>query len=86
MRILYGSGFGEADRAASRGIIHGNIVTSVQVLIDQAGNLGHEIEATEAAERAKGFDPERELDEEDGAAVKALWEDPGIQATFEKRA
>lgn len=75
---LPAQGFKDADRAASRGIIHGNIVTSVQVLLEQASNLGHEVEATDAAERAKGFDPERELDEEDGAAVKALWEDAGI--------
>jgi hypothetical protein len=68
-------------------IIHSNIVSTMQTIIAEATNLGlrGRILDVEALTNFAAFLDEVELLPVHGAVIKALWEDPGIQATWDRR-
>jgi len=85
---IYGKGFPESERKTFAPIIFNNIITSMKTLVQQSdayGQVSSEIDAYKRRvdEELKG---DEEIDEELGTALKALWEDPGIQQTYEQRA
>lgn len=85
MITIYGKGFGELDRKNYIPIIYNNIVVSMKILCDQSEHFG-EVQATEAKNTLKATPDEAPVNETLGALMKTLWADPGIQATFDKRA
>jgi len=85
---IYGKGFPESERKTFAPIIFNNIITSMKTLVQQSeayGQVSSDIDGYKRRvdEELKG---DEEIDEELGTALKALWEDPGIQQTYEQRA
>lgn len=88
MRFLYGvDHFSEAKKKEYGPIIANNVVLSAQNLIDACKNHT-ELQTEEAkagAELIYELDENTDINEERLEALKALWADPGLQATFECR-
>jgi len=88
MKVIYGDQYTDAERKQHLPTIYSNVLQAIKVLCEQAAvfNLVSQIRAKEA------FDMVRSLDENDsinvaiGDAIKALWNDPGIQAVWDRRA
>jgi len=88
MITIYGKGFPESERKTFTSIIYNNIITSAKTLVQQsetygavsADNAGHK---KLVDEELKG---DEDIDEKLGAALKSLWQDAGIQATYDQRA
>jgi len=84
---LPGKGYPEHERKNFIPIIYNNIITSMKVLVQQcdsfapvnAENEGHK----KLIEDLKG---DEEIDDAIGQALQALWQDPGIQVTYDNRA
>jgi GTPase SAR1 family protein len=87
MKVIYGEQYTEAERKQHLPTVYSNIIQAIKVLCEQAVvfNLVGQIRAKEQ------FDLVRSLDENDsinvtiGDAIKQLWNDPGIQAVWERR-
>lgn len=87
MKVIYGEQYTEAERKQHIPTIFSNVIQAIKVLCEQAivFNLVSQIAAKEQ------FDMIRTLDENDsinvtiGDAIKAVWNDPGIQAVWERR-
>lgn len=88
MITLYGKGFPESERKNYTTIIYNNILVAMRVLCEQSDKYGKVSKANEALKRAMLEDVKEddEINEEIGQMIKSLWADPGIQATYEKRA
>jgi len=84
---IYGKGFPESERKGFTSIIYNNIITSMKTLVqqsDQFGPVGSKLEAhKQLIDELKG---DEEIDEKLGETLRELWEDEGIQQTFEQRA
>lgn len=87
MITIYGKGYKESERKTFAPIIYNNIITAMKTLCHQCDvaeftclerDLMDKLE-----EELKG---DEEIDEVIGKAIKKLWEDPGIQATYDMRA
>jgi hypothetical protein len=84
---IYGKGYPEQERKNFIPIIYNNIITSMKVLVQQCDsfapvneeNLGHK----KLIEELKG---DEEIDDAIGQALQQLWNDPGIQTTYDNRA
>jgi hypothetical protein len=87
MQILYGKPPDESERMEVKPIIHSNITSTMQTIVAESINLGLRAQIADASSLAKfeALASDAELSPEDGAVVKALWDDPGIQATWERR-
>jgi len=84
---IYGKGFPEAERKTFAPIIFNNIITSMKTLVQQSETFGAVNGDNENHKRTiDDLKGDEEIDEQLGAALKALWEDEGIQRTFEQRA
>lgn len=98
MLTIYGKGFPQEKRIGFRSIVHGNLVQSIQTLIQNAEILSEEYpECTihpqrgEIKEFLKNFsleeaDKKIKMNPQIGATIESMWEDAGIQNTFEMRA
>jgi hypothetical protein len=86
-QILYGKPPDEAERMEVKPIIHFNITSTMQTIVAEASNLGlrGQILNVDALAMFAALLNKVELSPAHGAVVKALWEDPGIQATWERR-
>lgn len=84
---IYGKGFPESERRGYTTIIYNNIITSMKTLVQQSDMYGPVSADLDPHKRLidelKG---DEEVDEKLGVALKELWADPGIQATYEARA
>jgi GTPase SAR1 family protein len=85
---IYGKGFPESERKSFTNIIYNNIITSMKTLVQQSENYGRVSSDLENAKRLvdEELKGDEEIDEKLGDTLKSLWEDAGIQATFEQRA
>mmetsp|Transcript_11979 Transcript_11979/g.29488 ORF Transcript_11979/g.29488 Transcript_11979/m.29488 type:complete len:418 (+) Transcript_11979:1-1254(+) len=93
MMILYGDGFGEAERESYRSIISGNVIDSMQTLVEQAEEFEEKADAFKVNAKLKDGKEELlqirgddTLDEKIAGIIKLLWADPAIKATYERRA
>eukprot|EP00954_Amorphochlora_amoebiformis_P008012 620959-Amorphochlora_amoeboformis.AAC.3 len=92
MISLYGDGFSESERESYRPIIFGNVISSMQTLVEQADVYAQDDQKfavdgklkddKDAVDNARSDD---QLDEKLAGAIKRLWEDTAIQNTFDKR-
>lgn len=88
MKVIYGSQYSDAEKAAALPTIYSNIITAMKVLCDQAVTLN----MTAGINATKAFEVVRKLNENEsitvavGDAIKALWTDPGVQAVWARRA
>jgi len=93
MLMIYGTGFSAKDRQGYRSIIHNNIISSMKTLVEQSEHLkvhhGLNTTVSPAVEPYKQHIQELKQDEEINgqlaAEIKALWQDPGIQLTYQNR-
>mmetsp|Transcript_5967 Transcript_5967/g.9890 ORF Transcript_5967/g.9890 Transcript_5967/m.9890 type:complete len:241 (+) Transcript_5967:110-832(+) len=92
MMILYGDGFSEAERKSYEPIIYGNIIQSMQVLLEQADLWAQTDSKCEVSNKlSEEMDEignlrlDEPLDEKYAGMVWNLWKDPAIQAVYERR-
>lgn len=86
MRILHGKGFTEGQRKEKAGVVHTNILSAMQALVEAAEELEAEIVAKDEANMLMELiSDETKVDTELAAVVEKLWADPGIQAAYEER-
>ncbi|XP_028604377.2 guanine nucleotide-binding protein subunit alpha-14-like [Podarcis muralis] len=90
MRIIHGSGYTEEDRKGFTKLIYQNIFSAMQTMIRAMDTLQipysseHNKEAGQMIEELN-VDSVTTLERELVEAVKRLWEDPGIQACYDRR-
>jgi len=87
MITIYGKGYPESERKNFAPIIYNNIITSMKILINQSDKYQRispkNNESSKAIEELKSDAP---INGTIAAQIKALWDDEGIQKTYENRA
>jgi len=82
-------GFSKDEIASWKTVVYLNIITQMKVICNAASKLGIDFESDEAkaaSQRIIDLAPEGEAWSSDvGNDIKTLWEDPGIQKTYEFR-
>lgn len=88
MKILYGAPLSDEEKRHCTPIIYNNIITSMKILIDQCIELKlkGEVQCVQDFDDIKAISDEAEVNTVVGEKVKTLWNDPGIQATWARRA
>lgn len=87
MITIYGKGYPESERKTFAPIIFNNIITSMKTLLQQTANHGPVTGQNEAAkQQIDDLKGDEEIDKNLAATIAALWADPGVQATYDKRA
>jgi len=89
MRVLYGEGFGEADRKGSASVIISNLLDGTQTILTNMPVLDLAFTDPASLEAVKVLEETRNerslLTEKTAAAVSTLWNDPEFQKAFEQR-
>jgi len=90
MKILYGNPkTSQEDKNLVRTIIYNNTITCMQTILEycETFDLKDKVleENTDNFDKVLDCDENDELDVELGASIKALWADPGVQATWDRR-
>lgn len=85
MRILYGKGFAEEDRRNFKPVIFSNTLLSIKALVQQADELGFNVEAATDKDLVAGLADDTALDPKIAASIERLWQDPGIRQTYDNR-
>jgi len=87
MNTIYGPGFPEEDRKNYEYIIYNNIIYSMQALIVASQSpVGGAVQCQESMLFVKNLGQDLAVDAKNVQHFKNLWNDPGIQQTFENRA
>ncbi|KAF0694102.1 Aste57867_14988 [Aphanomyces stellatus] len=88
MKILYGMPLTEEERRHCTPIVYNNIVTSIKILLDQCVELQlkSEVKCIEDFDEIKAISDETEVNPKVGQKIKNLWTDPGVAATWARRA
>ena len=87
MRLIYGEKFSQTEREAKALQIYSNVLTAINVLLEQAELLdcvGQIHGETEAA-LVRGIENLESMSIDIGDAVKTLWNDPGVQEVWARR-
>lgn len=83
---IYGGGFQAAERKTFKEVIESNIRHNFDSLVEASKKLKQTVLAQDSVMFACNLPPDHKLDKTVCAHYKALWDDPGIQAVYEKRA
>lgn len=85
---IYGKGFSESERSIYGPIIENNVLTSIKMLIAQSENYGpiEDPDAKSAAAEVSMRRADDPIEAELAKQIKMVWNDDGIQKTYEKRA
>ncbi|KUF96404.1 Gastricsin [Phytophthora nicotianae] len=88
MKILYGAALTEEEKRHCTPIIYNNVVTSMKMLIEQCTEmkLKGEVVCVQDFEDIRTLSDEAEVNPVIGQKIKNLWTDPGIVATWNRRA
>nr|AAL11437.1 G-protein alpha subunit 1 [Phytophthora palmivora] len=88
MKILYGASLTEEEKRHCTPIIYNNVVTSMKMLIEQCTEmkLKGEVVCAQDFEDIRTLSDEAEVNPVVGQKIKNLWTDPGIVATWNRRA
>ncbi|RLN89235.1 hypothetical protein BBJ28_00001711, partial [Nothophytophthora sp. Chile5] len=88
MKILYGAALTEEEKRHCTPIIYNNVVTSMKMLIEQCQELKlkAEVVCVQDFEDIRTLSDEAEVNPVIGQKIKNLWVDPGIVATWNRRA
>lgn len=84
MITIYGKGFSATERTNYTPIIYNNMVLSMKTLCEQSANYG-DVKCKNAKSIIEEAKEEDEVNGTIGEALKELWHDAGIQATYDKR-
>ena len=89
MKILYLNGFDASEVAAFRHVIHSNVLVSMRNITRAAARLGFQVSEDNRC-RAELISSDKSLTElnltpQFADACKALWNDPAIKNTYERR-
>lgn len=87
MHLVYGAGYSKEDLRGYVATIHGNVLSSLQTLVEKAAEFGVELAAPDAAQEVLHMSVSAggRLTPESGAVLRAVWDDPGIQTTYDRR-
>ncbi|XP_028658277.1 guanine nucleotide-binding protein subunit alpha-14-like [Erpetoichthys calabaricus] len=90
MRIIHGSGYTDEDRRGFTKLVYQNIFTAMQSMIRAMVPLGISFKTPENIKNAQRIssvevDQVTTLGSSDAAAIKVLWNDPGIQECYDRR-
>mmetsp|Transcript_14159 Transcript_14159/g.14789 ORF Transcript_14159/g.14789 Transcript_14159/m.14789 type:complete len:356 (+) Transcript_14159:52-1119(+) len=87
MKVIYGKQYTDDERRQSRPTIYSNVIAAMKVLCDQtvSFNLVSLVLAQSEFQLVKSLDENSAIDVNVGNAIKALWNDPGIQAVWKRR-
>ena len=88
MKILYGdSKLTQEDLNLLRSIIYNNIITTLQTICEycETFELYDKVECQDDFKMIEALEEDAELNPEIGDAIKRLWSDPGIKATWDRR-
>lgn len=87
MKLIYGDQYTEAEKRQQIPTIFSNILQAIKALVEHAYsfNLVGQVEAKDELEMIKGLDENDVINVTVGNAIKALWNDPGIKAVWERR-
>mmetsp|Transcript_7153 Transcript_7153/g.14886 ORF Transcript_7153/g.14886 Transcript_7153/m.14886 type:complete len:362 (+) Transcript_7153:77-1162(+) len=89
MRVLYGAPLSEEEKRQITPVVYSNTITSMKCLCENTTALGYEgdiaPENKEHFATVSAADDNGEIDVPLGTAIKALWNDPGIGKTWERR-
>jgi len=88
MKVIYGDQYSDAERKQHIPTVHSNVLQAIKVLCEQAAvyNLIGQISAKQQFDMIRGMDENGVINEKIGDAIKTLWNDPGIQAVWDRRA
>jgi guanine nucleotide-binding protein G(o) subunit alpha len=87
MITIYGKGFPESERRTFTPIIYSNVISSTKTLVQQSETYGNVSGDNEAAKQLiDQLIGDEEIDEKLGEQILALWNDAGIQKTYDNRA
>ncbi|GBG26256.1 Guanine nucleotide-binding protein subunit alpha [Hondaea fermentalgiana] len=88
MRLLYGEGYSDSDRARLRPFLIGNVIDGALVALSAGDALGIELtddSAKEAAKVIRGLDNTRSLTEDVASAITTLWDDEDFKRIYKER-
>jgi GTPase SAR1 family protein len=87
MKVIYGDQYTDAERRQQVPTVHSNVLQAMKILLDQtiAFNMLSSVVAKDAFELVKALDENDTITVKIGDAIKALWNDPGIQAVWARR-
>jgi GTPase SAR1 family protein len=88
---IYGKGFPEEERKVYTNFVHYNLILSLKTLIQHSKSLNCPISgslqgAADEFDRTWSGEEVVAVDPDTGKLMATLWADPGIQATYDKRA
>ncbi|PRP86375.1 guanine nucleotide-binding protein alpha-1 subunit [Planoprotostelium fungivorum] len=84
MRILYLEGFDETECQRFKGIIHNNVIVSLQALISACNQFGLTLEEQNRHKTPEELE-ELEVNSSSCAYIKGVWQDPAIQTAFSRQ-
>ena len=87
MKLIYGNQYTDAEKKQQIPTIYSNILQAIKVLVEHAisFNMVGQVIAKAEFEIIKNIDENEAITIVVGNAIKALWNDPGIQAVWERR-
>jgi hypothetical protein len=87
-QLIYGAKYSEAEFLEMKPVIHENVVGSMKTIVLESANIGTKssIVAVDALAAFDKMSKNEELTPAKGDIIKTLWDDPGVQATWERRA
>lgn len=86
MVSIYGAGPSDSERRAVEPIIYNNVITSMQMLVNQAPKWGEGVIACpESVQVVQALTNDSVIDDSNRSHIKALWADRVIQTTYQHR-
>ena len=87
MKVIYGDTYSNDERKQIVPTIFSNIICAMKILITNAKALGlvNQVQCNEELEMISGIDDSENITVTIGDALKKLWNDPGIKATWDRR-
>eukprot|EP00299_Pterocystis_sp_00344_P006391 c1821_g1_i1.p1 GENE.c1821_g1_i1~~c1821_g1_i1.p1 ORF type:complete len:347 (-),score=54.85 c1821_g1_i1:32-1072(-) len=85
MKILYGTPPTQEDRLQYTGVVFANVIATMKLLIKQAATFEIEIGDKAALQTISDLSDTVSVLHPSRAALKSLWNDPGIQQVWERR-
>eukprot|EP00600_Ochromonadales_sp_CCMP1393_P000181 CAMPEP_0174984808 /NCGR_PEP_ID=MMETSP0004_2-20121128/17952_1 /TAXON_ID=420556 /ORGANISM="Ochromonas sp., Strain CCMP1393" /LENGTH=349 /DNA_ID=CAMNT_0016237307 /DNA_START=106 /DNA_END=1155 /DNA_ORIENTATION=+ len=88
MKLIYGDQYSDAEKKQQIPTIYSNILQAIKVLVEHAiaFNMVGQIEAKDEFDMLKTIDENDAITIPVGNAIKALWNDPGMKAVWDRRA
>lgn len=88
MKVIYGKQYSDSDRAACLPTIYSNVINGMKIICEAANtlNMVNQVQATSEFELVSNLDDNEAITVPIGDAIEKLWNDPGFQAVWDRRA